>query len=108
MVTLKDEEGMVDLYTFDPATEDVISQGSFPEYLGDDGLPPSWRGHVLTVGYLRALLDGLGDDEHVVIATRDWFVNIEAVARPDINDDEGGVWSALTLFPGSKFDSRQL
>jgi hypothetical protein len=100
-----DDEPEMKLTAFDPASESVVTRGTFPVIMPGEN-PPSWRGEILTVGYLRALLDGLNDEEHVVIATKDWYVNIEAVAKPDVNDD--GLWSCLTFFPGTQFDSRQL
>lgn len=61
---------------------------------------------ILTVGLLRSYLDGLPDDTHVVLDDTDgWYVNVDAVATP-LGD--GSPWSALTLFPGTPFDTRQV
>lgn len=65
---------------------------------------------ILTVGQLRAMLAGLDDGDHVVLATDDWFVNVEHVGRPvrDAGGESVTGFECLTLFPGSPFDTRQL
>ena len=71
---------------------------------------PDWAGSILTVGDMRRLIEGLDDGENIVIATRDWFVNVGEVVRPDDWEDPevSGTWTCLTLFPGTDFDSRQI
>ena len=59
---------------------------------------------ILTVGQLRALLVDLPDEAHVVVATDDWYVNVDAIGLPTPDCDP---WTALTLFPGTAYDTRQ-
>ena len=68
-----------------------------------------WGRPILTVGQLKEVLAGLSDDEHVLIATGDWYVNVEAVGVPMRNTtgDNASDWEFVTLFPGPKFDTWQ-
>ena len=64
---------------------------------------------ILTVGNLRQMIEHLSDDDHVAIATEEWFVNVAAVGRP-VRDEDGysmNEFECLTLFPGSDLDERQ-
>lgn len=57
---------------------------------------------ALTVWQLRELIANLDDDTFIVIATNDWYSNIETVQLPDGKD-----WECVTLFPSSAYDTRQ-
>lgn len=59
---------------------------------------------ILTVGQLRSMIAMLPAETHVVMADKDWYVNIGDTGIP--NDDQDP-WSAVTFFAGSPFDSRQ-
>lgn len=61
---------------------------------------------ILTVGALRAMLEGLPDGTHVSIATEAWYRNVHVVITPGCQEC-GGEWSAVTLFPGEELDPRQ-
>lgn len=64
---------------------------------------------ILTVGFLRELLNGRSDQEQVVIATGDWYTNVQAISVPHwVGDDNESDWSCVTLHLGNDFDSRQL
>lgn len=60
---------------------------------------------ILTVGTLREMLDGVDDDRHVLIATKDSYDNIKTVIVP--TNWETAEFSAVTIFPGDEYDSRQ-
>lgn len=60
--------------------------------------------NIMTVGQLRGILHGVDPDVHVVIATDDWYVNVESAVVPG---DDGDGYLAVTLYPGFPYDSRQ-
>jgi hypothetical protein len=59
---------------------------------------------TITVKDLKAILDKLDDDTHIVIRDEkcDWWLNIESV---DLPDDDGSI--TLTFNPKDNFDNRQ-
>lgn len=58
------------------------------------------RAVALTVGQLRAAIDGLADSVEVVIQTDGWYDNIRTVIVPSV-DGVGNDYVALTLVPAS-------
>jgi hypothetical protein len=99
-----------DPYNDGPSLDEVPdpkTASSGPIYPYSD---PDWAGSILTVGDMRRLIEGLDDSENIVIATRDWFVNVGEVLLPDDWEDPevSGTWTCLTLFPGTDFDCRQI
>lgn len=80
----------------------------------DDGPDLHWSRDtynrpILTVGQLRAILDGLDPRDHVILADGDWFVNVDHVGVPVRDGDGYSVtgFECVTLFPGEPYDSRQ-
>lgn len=61
---------------------------------------------ILTVRELRETISMLADDTQVVIATHDWYVNVDCVIAPHRPDESE--YQCLTLFPGVPFDARQI
>ena len=70
-----------------------------------DDYDTAWDGNVLTVGALRSLLEDLDEEQHVVLATPDWYVNVSCVIAP--HDPAESEYQCLTIFPGADFDARQ-
>jgi len=60
---------------------------------------------TIMVKDLKAILDKLEDDTHIVIRDEknDWWLNIESVDLPD--EDDGSI--TLTFNPKDNFDNRQ-
>jgi len=62
---------------------------------------------VLTVGELRAALDGVDDDLHVVLDDGDgWYDNVEHVIVPG-TDSGLAEHTCVTLMRGDNYDARQ-
>lgn len=59
---------------------------------------------MLTVGELRAALEGVGDDELVTVYTNDWYYHISEVTAP--GTDDGNVTVVIYADPNASFDIR--
>lgn len=70
-----------------------------------DSFDSTWDGTVLTVGALKAVIEHMDDEAHVVLATADWYVNVSCVIAPHV--PEKSEYQCLTIFPGADFDARQ-
>ena len=66
----------------------------------------TWRGSILTVGQLRALIEHLDDHTNVVLTSRGRYNNIRAVVAPQ--DIERSDHQCLTFWDGEPFDARQI
>jgi hypothetical protein len=63
---------------------------------------------ILTVGALRAMLEGVDDDLHVVLDDGDgWYLNVGGVIVPG-DDEDLREYQCVTLMAGESFDSRQV
>jgi hypothetical protein len=80
---------------------DVRSPRDAHNIVADDrGFP------ILTVGALRKMLEGVSDLTQVVVATPDWYDNVQEVIVPG-DDPETAEFSAVTFFLGDEIDPRQ-
>jgi hypothetical protein len=60
---------------------------------------------ILTVKMLKEILEPLNDEDQIVMGDEgSWYNNVDGVAVP--NEETGH--SAVTLYPGEPFDTRQI
>jgi hypothetical protein len=58
---------------------------------------------ILTVGQLRAMLEGMADHEQITVATDSWWLNIESVDTPDHENGN----ASIILYTADTYDTRQ-
>ena len=106
-ISSKDNENTAEDFPFDRSFDEWICEyDKWIETLKGNFFPETKEySPTIYVKDLKAILNGLDDDTHVVVKSEkdDWWLNIVSLEVPD--EDNGNI--ALTFYTKDNFDNRQ-